>query len=110
VVPLVILVLVAVALVVAVLGVASGRLPADPMAEAVHSTPDPGLPEHPAAVDVDAVRFDTALRGYRMDDVDDRLQGLRDDLAERERTLAGLRAERAADVPAERAADDPESG
>ena len=74
-VPVLILVLVAVALVVAVLGVASGRLPADPMAEAVRSTPDPGLPERPAAVDVDAVRFDTALRGYRMDDVDDRLQG-----------------------------------
>ena len=74
-VPVVILVLVAVALVVAVLGVASGRLPADPMAEAVRSTPDPGLPERPVAVDVDAVRFDTALRGYRMDDVDDRLRG-----------------------------------
>ena len=92
-VPLVILVLVGVALVVAVLGVASGRLPADPLAEAVHSTPDPGLPERPAADDVDAVRFDTALRGYRTDDVDDRLAELRDDLAERERTLAGLRAQ-----------------
>ena len=98
-VPVVILVLVAVALVVAVLGVASGRLPADPLAEAVHSTPDPGLPEPPAAVDVDAVRFDTALRGYRMDDVDERLDGLRDDLAERERTLAGLRAQHPADPP-----------
>ena len=113
-VPVVVLVLVAVALVAAVLGVASGRLPADPMAEAVRSTPDPGLPEHPLAVDVDAVRFDTALRGYRMDDVDDRLQGLRDDLAERERTLAGLRAEHPAEGPAEhpleRRGDDPEGG
>jgi DivIVA domain-containing protein len=93
VVPDVILVLVAVALVAAVLGVASGRLPADPLAEAVHSTPDPGLPERPDAVDVDAVRFDTALRGYRMGDVDERLEGLRDDLAERERTLAALQAQ-----------------
>ena len=109
-VPVLILALVVVALVVAVLGVASGRLPADPMAEAVRSTPDPGLPERPAAVDVDAVRFDTAMRGYRMDDVDDRLRGLRDDLAARERTLAGLRAEHPAEPPAERAADDPESG
>ena len=106
-VPVVILVLVAVALVVAVLGVASGRLPADPMAEAVRSTPDPGLPEHPLAVDVDAVRFDTALRGYRMDDVDDRLRGLRHDLAERERTLAGLRAEHAVEGPAEHAVEGP---
>ena len=96
-VPVVILVLVGVALVAAVLGVASGRLPADPLAEAVHSTPDPGLPERPQAVDVDAVRFDTALRGYRMDDVDERLEGLRDDLADRERTVARLRADRPAD-------------
>ncbi len=93
-VPDVILVLVAVALVAAVLGVASGRLPADPLAEAVHTTPDPGLPEPPAAADVDSVRFDTALRGYRMDEVDARLEVLRDDLEERERTLAALRAER----------------
>ena len=69
-VPLVVLALVAVALVAAVLGVASGRLPADPLADAVRSTPDPGLPEQPEAADVDAVRFDTALRGYRMDEVD----------------------------------------
>ena len=109
-VPVVILVLVAVALVAAVLGVASGRLPADPMAEAVRSTPDPGLPERPEAVDVDAVRFDTAVRGYRMDDVDDRLRVLRDELAARERTVAGLRAEHPAEHPAERPADDPESG
>ena len=104
-VPNVILVLVAVALVVAVLGVATGRLPADPLSDAVRSTPDPGLPERPEADDVDAVRFDTALRGYRMEDVDDRLEGLRDELAERERTLAQLRAQAAAGDPAEPTAD-----
>lgn len=92
-VPVVVLVLVAVALVAAVLGVANGRLPADPLADAVRSTPDPGLPEQPEAADVDAVRFDTALRGYRMDEVDARLSALRDDLADRERTLARLRAQ-----------------
>ena len=92
-VPDVILVLVAVALVAAVLGVASGRLHADPLADAVHTTSDPGLPEAAAASDVDAVRFDTALRGYRMDEVDARLEVLRDDLAERERTLEALRAQ-----------------
>ena len=91
-VPVLVLVLVAVALVAAVLGVASGRLPADPLAEAVHTTPDTGLPDPPSSGDVDAVRFDTALRGYRMDEVDARLQELRDDLAERERTVARLRA------------------
>ena len=93
VVPDVILVLVAVALVAAVLGVASGRLHADPFADAVHTTSDPGLPEPAAASDVDAVRFDTALRGYRMDEVDARLEVLRDDLAERERTLEALRVQ-----------------
>ena len=98
-VPLVVLVLAAVVLVAAVLGVASGRLPADPLAEAVRSTPDPGLPEQPAADDVPAVRFDTALRGYRMEDVDDRLEALRGELAERERTLAGLRAQHPDDAP-----------
>ncbi|MFQ6172903.1 DivIVA domain-containing protein [Oryzobacter sp. R7] len=90
-VPLVLLALVAVALVLTVLGVASGRVPADPLAEPVRSTPDHGLPEDPSAADIDAVRFDTALRGYRMEDVDRRLVALRDDLREREQTLADLR-------------------
>lgn len=89
-VPVLVLVLVAVALVAAVLGVASGRLPADPLADAVHTTPDAGLPPAPRAGDIDALRFDTALRGYRMDDVDAHLDDLRETLAERERTLAEL--------------------
>jgi DivIVA domain-containing protein len=93
VVPLVLLALVAVALVVAVLGVASGRIPADPLAEAVHTTPDTGLPDEPTASDVDAVRFDTALRGYRIGEVDAHLETLRDELAQRERVLSELRAE-----------------
>jgi DivIVA domain-containing protein len=99
VVPLVVLALVGVVLVVAVLGVARGRLPADPLADAVHSTPDSGLPPAPVAADVDDVRFDTALRGYRMEDVDVRLETLRDDLAERERELAGLGVDPTADPP-----------
>lgn len=109
-VPLLVLAFVAVALVVTVLGVASGRVPADPLADAVHTTPGTGLPPEPSASDVDAVRFDTALRGYRMDDVDARLADLRDALAERERTLADLphqphvphRAETPPDEPAGR--------
>ncbi|HET9020695.1 MAG TPA: DivIVA domain-containing protein [Ornithinibacter sp.] len=90
-VPLILLAVVAVALVVVVLGVASGRVAVDPLAEAVHSTPDHGLPAAPQAADVDGVRFDTALRGYRMEEVDAQLDVLRHDLAERERTLADLR-------------------
>ena len=104
-VPLVILALVAVALVVAVLGVASGRIAVDPLSAPVHTAPDPGLPDLPAAADVDGVRFDTALRGYTMRSVDARLEALRDDLAERERTLAALPPE-----PGERTAGRPEGG
>ena len=91
-VPLLLMALVAVALVVVVLGVASGRVAVDPLAEAVHTTPDTGLPDEPEAADVDAVRFDPALRGYRVDEVDAHLADLRDGLAERERVLADLRA------------------
>ena len=38
---------------------------------------------------MDAVRFDTALRGYRVDEVDAHLDALREELAERERVLGG---------------------
>lgn len=93
-VPLVLLALSAVALVAVVLGVASGRLSAEPLAEPVHSTPDPGLPEEPTAADVDAVRFDTALEGYRIDEVDGRLEELRVQLAEREQVLDALGSRR----------------
>jgi DivIVA domain-containing protein len=91
VVPLVVLALVAVVLVVVVLGVASGRVPVDYLDDAVRSTPDHGLPPDPQAADVGVVRFDTALRGYRMAEVDAQLDVLRHDLAERERVLAELR-------------------
>jgi DivIVA domain-containing protein len=90
---LVLLVLVAAAVVVSVLAVATGRWPADPLSEATRSTPDHGLPPEPRATDVDDVRFDTAARGYRMEDVDARLDVLRVALAEREREVAALEAE-----------------
>jgi len=87
---LVLFVLVAVAVVVAVLAVATGRWHIDPLSEPTHSTPDHGLPAEPRSADVDAVRFDTAARGYRMEEVDARLDLLRVALAERERELASL--------------------
>ncbi len=90
-VPLILLALVAVALVATVLAVAGGRIAVDPLADAVASTPDHGLPSDPRSADVDTVRFDTAARGYRMEEVDARLVALRDDLADRERTLESLR-------------------
>ena len=78
--------------------------PADPLPSGAQDL-RPGTPRAPAAADVDAVRFDTALRGYRMDEVDDRLEVLRGDLAERERTLA-----RPAGASSRRGPGDPEDG
>lgn len=74
----VLFVLVAMAVVVITAAAVAGRFTPDPMATPVTSTPHHGLPDGTVhAEDVDAVRFDTALRGYRMDQVDeviDRLQ------------------------------------
>ncbi|MEA5453194.1 DivIVA domain-containing protein [Sinomonas sp. JGH33] len=49
------------------------------------------LPEHPSAVDVDRVRFSLGLRGYRMDQVDEVLERLRDRIAEQDAEIARLR-------------------
>jgi DivIVA domain-containing protein len=70
----------------------AGRLGYDPLAEPVASQPDPGLGAELTAASVSAVRFDTALRGYRMDQVDEVLDRLQERLAEQERDLARLRA------------------
>lgn len=78
-------ILVALLLVVGMAAVITGRLTPDPMADPVASTPDHGLPPGDfRAEDVDAVRFDTALRGYRMDQVDDVVDRLRMRIAELE--------------------------
>ncbi|MGL5866591.1 MAG: DivIVA domain-containing protein [Dermatophilaceae bacterium] len=84
---------VVVAVAATVAAVSTGRVRADPLAEATRSTPDHGLPAVPTADDVDAVRFDTAPRGYRPYDVDARLDVLRATLADRELELARLQAE-----------------
>lgn len=108
---LILLSVVAVALVVAVLAVASGRVEVDPLAEAVRSTPDHGLPPAPRSDDIGAVRFDTALLGYRMEEVDTRLAELRGVLGERESELSRLRPEvpDALD-PADRPVTEPRDG
>ncbi|TJY71338.1 DivIVA domain-containing protein [Arthrobacter sp. CAU 1506] len=45
------------------------------------------LPEHPRAEDLDSLRFSTALRGYRMDQVDEVLEVLRAELGAKERLI-----------------------
>ena len=58
------------------------------MAPATHSRPAVQLPQNPLSADLDELHFDTALRGYCMDQVDDVLdQPLR--LAAYERTAEG---------------------
>ncbi|MCW4602456.1 DivIVA domain-containing protein [Janibacter hoylei] len=61
--------------------------------------PHHGLPEGAwAADDIDLVRFDTALRGYRMDQVDEVLDRLQQRIAELEMDRPG-RGERRDDDP-----------
>ena len=49
------------------------------------------LPEQPSADDIDRIRFSLGLRGYRMDQVDDVLERLRDRIAEQDAEIARLR-------------------
>jgi DivIVA domain-containing protein len=64
------------------------------------------LPADAGPADVDSVRFSLGLRGYRMDQVDQVLDELRDQLAKKDAELAELRARL---LDAERAAG-PEAG
>ena len=87
----VLLIVVAVLLVGVFAAMVAGRVSYDPMAAPVTTQPDTGLAEDFVARDVATVHFDTALRGYRMDQVDGVLDRLQDRLAEQERELAALR-------------------
>ncbi|WP_142133212.1 DivIVA domain-containing protein [Arthrobacter sp. SLBN-83] len=49
------------------------------------------LPEHAVPEDVTRLRFSLGLRGYRMDQVDQVLDELRDQLAAKDAEIAGLR-------------------
>ncbi len=89
------LICVAVALVAVVGALAAGRLPWDPLSEPTRTRPDTRLPVVPSAEDVAGVRFDTAARGYRMDQVDDVLARLAARLAEQEDEIARLGGGRA---------------
>lgn len=81
----------ALAVVGVVAAVATGRVRGG-LDEPTTSRPYRALPAPPlVAGDVDAVRFSLALRGYRMDEVDEVLARLRDELAGRDAELARLR-------------------
>jgi DivIVA domain-containing protein len=49
------------------------------------------LPDTPTAEDIDNVRFSLGFRGYRMDQVDEVLERLRDRIAEQDEEIARLR-------------------
>lgn len=54
----------------------------------VHTSPFQQLPLPVVPQDIDALRFDQTLRGYRMGQVDDTLDRLRDALVQKDRELA----------------------
>ena len=62
----------------------TGRLRYDPMADATTTESLPALSDGFASDEISSVRFDTALRGYRMDQVDDVLDRLQARIAELE--------------------------
>jgi DivIVA domain-containing protein len=60
------------------------RVGYDPLSEATTTQADPVLSEDFGSGEITAVRFDTALRGYRMDQVDAVLDQLQSRIAELE--------------------------
>ena len=61
-----------------------GRVGYDPLSDATSTQADPVLSEDFRSSEIAAVRFDTALRGYRMDQVDAVLDRLQTRIAELE--------------------------
>ncbi|ALE06792.1 hypothetical protein AL755_17215 [Arthrobacter sp. ERGS1:01] len=62
----------------------------DGLGEPVSGLPPVLLPAQPAPADVDKLRFALGLRGYRMDQVDEVLDRLRDELAAKDLRIAEL--------------------
>ncbi|MGN5731646.1 DivIVA domain-containing protein [Arthrobacter psychrochitiniphilus] len=62
----------------------------DVLATPVANLPPVLLPVEPAPADVDKLRFSLGLRGYRMDQVDEVLDRLRDELAAKDLRIAEL--------------------
>jgi DivIVA domain-containing protein len=90
-------------LILAVIGlvaaVAAGRIGGG-LDDPASSLPGRGLPPGPFTLqDVDRVRFSPALRGYRMDEVDDVVDRLVDELRRLEDEVTELRGQHARENP-----------
>lgn len=59
--------------------------------EPVASLPAVLLPERAEPADIDRIRFAVGVRGYRMDQVDQVLDELRDQIARKDREITALR-------------------
>lgn len=107
----VLFIVVAVLLVGAFAALITGRIGYDPLSEPTTTQSDPSLREEFASPEVASVRFDTALRGYRMDQVDHVLDQLQDRIAELEVQVAaaGRSAERLPAASDRLQGDGPES-
>ena len=64
----------------------------DALGAPVANLPPVLLPADPVPGDVDRLRFSLGLRGYRMDQVDEVLDRLRDELADRDARITELEA------------------
>jgi DivIVA domain-containing protein len=91
-------------------GAAARAVLEDGFDEPVASLPPVLLPENPKPSDVDHLRFALGLRGYRMDQVDQVLDELRDQLAGKNAEIARLRAALASPGSAESTASTQEEG
>ncbi|HET8880428.1 MAG TPA: DivIVA domain-containing protein [Arthrobacter sp.] len=69
-----------------------GRPIDDGFDEPVASLPPVLLPAEADAADIDRIRFAVGVRGYRMDQVDQVLDELREQITRKDRELADLRA------------------
>lgn len=97
-------VLVAVVIVLATALVAAGRGDGLAPAEGRRRTPLP-VGRRLVPADLDAVRLGVGFRGYRMDEVDELMERLRAELADRDERITQLEQARAASREAVRTAD-----
>jgi len=70
--------------------VGAGAVFEDGFDEPVASLPPVLLPEHAGAADIDHLRFAVGLRGYRMDQVDQVLDDLREQIIARDQRIQAL--------------------